>query len=113
MKRVELIGFDPATVDFSDPALPRGTTAEKIHAGVKLALAIRARQSEGYYQEIFQTGVCHIRHLPDYSDRSGISGRSRQWYQTSSHRSWDRDYRRNHYLHCGFHNHETFSYGLD
>jgi hypothetical protein len=34
MKRVLLIGFDPATVDFSDPALPPGMTAEKIHAGV-------------------------------------------------------------------------------
>ena len=27
------------TVDFSDPALTPGMTAEKIHAGVKLALA--------------------------------------------------------------------------
>jgi len=39
MKRVLLVGFDPAMVDFSDPALPPGMTAEKIHAGVKLALA--------------------------------------------------------------------------
>ncbi len=39
MKRVLLVGFDPATVDYSDPALPPGMTAEKIHAGVKLALA--------------------------------------------------------------------------
>lgn len=39
MKRVLLIGFDPATVDFSDPALPPGMTAKKIHAGVNLALA--------------------------------------------------------------------------
>jgi hypothetical protein len=39
MKRVVVIGLDPATVDFSDPALPPGMTAEKIHAGVKLALA--------------------------------------------------------------------------
>ena len=39
MKCVLLVGFDPATVDFSDPALPAGMTAEKIHAGVKLALA--------------------------------------------------------------------------
>ena len=39
MKRVLLVGFDPATVDFSDPALPPGMTAEKIHAGVTLALA--------------------------------------------------------------------------
>ena len=39
MKRVLLVGLDPVTVDFSDPALPPGMTAEKIHAGVKLALA--------------------------------------------------------------------------
>ena len=39
MKSVVLIGLDPATVDFSDSALPPGMTAEKIHAGVKLALA--------------------------------------------------------------------------
>jgi hypothetical protein len=39
MKRVLLVGLDPATVDFSDPALPPGMTAEKIHAGVKVALA--------------------------------------------------------------------------
>jgi hypothetical protein len=39
MKRVLLIGFDPATVDYSDPALPPGMNAEKIHSGVKLALA--------------------------------------------------------------------------
>jgi len=39
MKCVVLIGLDPATVDFSDPALLPGMTAEKIHAGVKLALA--------------------------------------------------------------------------
>ena len=40
MKRVLLIGLDPATVDFLDPALPPGMTAEKIHAGVNLALAV-------------------------------------------------------------------------
>jgi hypothetical protein len=39
MKRVLLVGLDPATVDFSDPALPPGMTAEMIHAGIKLALA--------------------------------------------------------------------------
>ena len=39
MKRVLFVGLDPTTVDFSDPALPPGMTAEKIHAGVKLALA--------------------------------------------------------------------------
>jgi hypothetical protein len=44
MKRVLLVGLDPSTVDFSDPALPPGMTAEKIHAGVKLALADMERR---------------------------------------------------------------------
>jgi hypothetical protein len=39
MKRVLLVGFDPATVDYSDAALPPGMTAEKIHAGIERALA--------------------------------------------------------------------------
>ena len=50
MKRVLLVGFQPETVDFSDPALPPGMTAEKIHAGVKLALADFA--GRGWHGEI-------------------------------------------------------------
>jgi hypothetical protein len=38
MTRVLLIGFDPEKVDFSDPALPPGLTAEKIRAGLEIAL---------------------------------------------------------------------------
>src|ERR1700745_2475616 len=37
MTRVLLIGLDPETVDFSDPALPPGMTAEKVHAGIVVA----------------------------------------------------------------------------
>jgi hypothetical protein len=37
MTRVLLVGYDPDTVDYSDPALPPGMTAEKIHAGVEVA----------------------------------------------------------------------------
>jgi len=44
MKRVLLVGLDPATVDFSDPALPPGMSAEKIHTGVKVALADMAKR---------------------------------------------------------------------
>jgi hypothetical protein len=50
MKRVLLIGFDPATVDFSDPALPPGMTAEKIHAGINLAVGDIA--GRGWHPEI-------------------------------------------------------------
>jgi hypothetical protein len=38
MTRILLLGLDPETVDFSDPALPPGLTAEKDRAGVKVAL---------------------------------------------------------------------------
>ena len=38
MARVLLLGYDPETVDFSDPAFPPGMTAEKVHAGIAVAL---------------------------------------------------------------------------
>src|SRR5262245_9527546 len=38
MTRVLLVGYDPDTVDFSDPALPQGMTAEKARAGIAIAL---------------------------------------------------------------------------
>jgi len=38
MSRILLLGLDPETVDFSDPALPPGMTAEKVHAGIAVAL---------------------------------------------------------------------------
>lgn len=37
MKNVLFVGQDPKTVDFTDPALPPGTNAEKIQAGIDLA----------------------------------------------------------------------------
>jgi hypothetical protein len=38
MARVLLVGYDPDTVDYSDPALPRGMTPDKISVGLSLAL---------------------------------------------------------------------------
>jgi len=38
MTRVLFLGYDPETVDFSDPALPPGMTAEKVHAGIAVAM---------------------------------------------------------------------------
>ena len=38
MGRVLLVGYDPETVDYSDPALPPGMNVEKIRAGIALAL---------------------------------------------------------------------------
>src|SRR5262245_9854010 len=38
MTRILLLGLDPETVDFSDPALPSGMTLEKVRAGIEVAL---------------------------------------------------------------------------
>lgn len=38
MPRVLLVGYDPETVDFSNPALPPGMNAEKIRAGLAITL---------------------------------------------------------------------------
>jgi hypothetical protein len=38
MRRVLFIGQTPETVDFSDPAIPPGFNAEKIHAGIALGM---------------------------------------------------------------------------
>ena len=38
MTRVLLLGYDPETVDFSDPALPPGMSVEKVRAGIAVAL---------------------------------------------------------------------------
>ena len=38
MTRILLLGHEPETVDFSDPALPPGMNAEKIHAGIAVAM---------------------------------------------------------------------------
>jgi hypothetical protein len=51
-----LVGYDPETVDFSNPALPPGMSAEKIRGGVSLAL--REMTDRGW-----EGDVCYI--LPD------------------------------------------------
>jgi hypothetical protein len=38
MARVLLLGFVPETVDFTDPAMPTGMTAEKVHGGIAVAM---------------------------------------------------------------------------
>jgi hypothetical protein len=38
MTRVLLVGLQPETVDYSDPALPPGMDAKKIQAGIELGL---------------------------------------------------------------------------
>jgi hypothetical protein len=38
MTRVLLLGYEPEAVDFSDPALPPGMNAEKVRAGIEVAM---------------------------------------------------------------------------
>ena len=38
MTRVLMVGQEPETVDYSDPALPIGMDAKKIHAGIEHCL---------------------------------------------------------------------------
>ena len=48
MTRILFVGQKPETVDFSDPSLPPGFDAEKINAGIAVAVAqIRERGWEG------------------------------------------------------------------
>ena len=60
MKRVVLIGYDPETVDFSDPALPPGMTAAKIYAGVQATLDQMSVRG-------WEADLCYIR--PDRTAR--------------------------------------------
>ena len=46
MKRVLFVGQKPETVDFSDPALPPGFNAEKIHIGIAIGIAIGINKLE-------------------------------------------------------------------
>jgi hypothetical protein len=60
MKRVLFVGQAPETVDFSDPALPPGFDATKIHAGIAVGMA--QMKERGWHAEL-----CLVR--PDDSAR--------------------------------------------
>jgi hypothetical protein len=63
MMRVLLVGYDPETVDYSNPALPPGMSAEKIRAGI--ALALKQMTDRGW-----EGDVCFIR--PDGMARQAV-----------------------------------------
>ena len=54
MTRILFLGYDPKTVDFSDPALPPDMTAEKVHAGIAVAL-------EQFAERGWEADLCLIR----------------------------------------------------
>jgi hypothetical protein len=63
MTRILFVGQEPETVDFSDPALPPGFNAEKIHAGI--AVALRQMTERGWHADL-----CLIR--PDGTAQSTL-----------------------------------------
>jgi hypothetical protein len=63
MKKILFIGQEPGTVDFSDPALPPGFDAKKIHAGIDVGM--RQMSSRGW-----QPALCLVR--PDGTATSAI-----------------------------------------
>ena len=60
MTRVLFVGQQPETVDFSDPAIPPGFDAGKIHAGIAIAMAKMAERG-------WQADPCMI--APDEAGR--------------------------------------------
>jgi hypothetical protein len=54
MTRVLLVGYDPETVDYSNPALPPGMSAQKIRAGI--ALTLKQMTDRGW-----ESDLCFIR----------------------------------------------------
>jgi hypothetical protein len=54
MTRVLLVGYDPETVDFSNPAYPPGMSVKKVRVGITLALQQMADRG-------WENDVCYIR----------------------------------------------------
>ena len=50
MARVLFVGQQPETVDFTNPVLPPGKNAERIHAGV--ALALKQMAERGWHADL-------------------------------------------------------------
>jgi hypothetical protein len=50
MARVLLVGQQPETVDFTNPMLPPGMNAERIHAGI--ALALKQMVERGWHADL-------------------------------------------------------------
>jgi hypothetical protein len=50
MTRVLFVGQQPETVDFTDPILPPGMNAERINAGI--ALAMKQMTERGWHAEL-------------------------------------------------------------
>ena len=50
MTQILFVGLEPETVDFTDPSLPPGFNAEKIHAGI--AVAMQQMKDRGWHADL-------------------------------------------------------------
>ena len=50
MTRILLVGLEPDTVDYSDPALPPGMNADKVRAGI--AVAVKQFTERGWESDV-------------------------------------------------------------
>ena len=63
VRRVLLVGQEPESVDFSDPALPPGFDAKKIHAGIDIGMRQMAERG-------WNADLCLVR--PDQTARNTL-----------------------------------------
>ena len=71
MTRILLLGLDPDSVDYSDPALPPGMTAEKVRAGI--AVAVQQFTERGWESDL---GYLQADETAGPAVRSSIMSRS-------------------------------------
>ena len=74
MNRILIIGMDPHTIDFTNPEIPKGLTAEKIEQGTNATIA--ALQDSGYNAEVFliETGNDDLSNLENYLQNNKFDG---------------------------------------
>ena len=68
IRKILFVGQEPETVDFSDPALPPGFDAAKIHAGI--AVAMQQMAARGWHADL-----CLVR--PDETAVAALESRLR------------------------------------
>ena len=76
MTRVLFVGQQPETVDFADPMLPPGFNAEKIHAGIAVALKQMAERGWDVDLCLIQPAATAGRRGTAGRRRSGCAGRA-------------------------------------
>jgi len=74
MKTILIIGINPRTIDFTNPELPKGLTAEMVERGTNATL--EKLNAIGYKAETFliDTGTTDLNHLAEQLKEKNYSG---------------------------------------